>query len=61
MAIGEKLDCVAGYEGYVFQIQGELCAGPLQLEEPAQFVSILCLDSTAESENDFAIRFSLDL
>ena len=46
-AISQKLDCIAVYECYVFQIQGDVAASPFQLKEPTQFVNVLCLDSTA--------------
>jgi len=46
-AIGKKPDRIPVYKCYVFQIQGDMTAGPFQLKEPTQFVNIFCLDSTA--------------
>jgi hypothetical protein len=59
-ADGKKLDSIAVDERDVPQIQGNLAADVFQLEEPSQLVNILCLDSTAESENDFSICLPLD-
>src|ERR1700689_3575216 len=46
-AIRKKLDGIAVYQRYVFQIQRDVAAGPFQLEEPAQLIDIPCFDSTA--------------
>jgi hypothetical protein len=47
LAASQKLNSIAVYERYVLQIQGDVAAGFFQFKEPAQFVNIPSLDSTA--------------
>ncbi|HSY65494.1 MAG TPA: hypothetical protein VK829_12910 [Terriglobales bacterium] len=60
-AISQKLDCIAVYECYVLQIEGDVATGTFQLEESSQLVRILCLDSTAQSKQDPSIGLPLNL
>src|ERR1700677_3732621 len=43
----QKLDGIAVYQCYVFQIQRDVAARPFELKEPAQLVNILRFNSTA--------------
>ena len=60
-AIRQELHGLSIHQRDVFQIQGQIGGGQLEIEQALQLPDVFGFDSAAEGEDDLSIRGSFDL